>query len=488
MVSLTFRYRSLRAVSLTVAVATGLWAQTDSQRNNDAIESLRAQIQELKSGFEQVKSDLAASRRESDELRRQVQALRERMGAPAETAAIEARMTALEEQEGLTAGKVDDQYQSKVQSGSRYQLRLSGMVLFNAATTRGAVDHLDVPAVAESVNPGDSRGSSGASLRQSQIGMDVLGPDFLGAKLRGDIHFDFFGGFPSSTEGVTAGLLRLRTGGVSLDWKNTTLVAGQESPFFSPLSPTSLVSTAYPAFSSAGNLWTWTPQVFVEHRIAASDESRFSFRAGVLDALTGELPASEYRRLPTSGERSRTPALAARVGWQRNGSDQLAFGIGTYLARQDWTANQSTNAWAVTADWNVPFGRWFRWSGEAYRGTAIGGLGGSPNASVLSWAPTPSEVLIIPIVSTGGWSQLKFQPSLRWQFNAAFGQDYSSGDRLDRSFDPYVRRNATSLFNFIYQARANLLLSAEYRHFYTLRSVGDGVTADHVSVGAGILF
>ena len=41
------------------------------------------------------------------------------------------------------------------------------------------------------------------------------------------------------------------------------------------------------------------------------------------------------------------------------------------------------DGWAATSDWDVPLGRWFSWSGEVYRGRAIGGLGGGPNASVL---------------------------------------------------------------------------------------------------------
>src|SRR4051812_49514660 len=98
----------------------------------------------------------------------------------------------------------------------------------------------------------------------------------------GDVTFDFFAGFPSMTEGLTAGLVRLRTANVRMDWKNTSIVAGQEAPFFSPRSPTSLVSTAYPAFSYSGNLWTWTPEVYVEHRMAG-----VSIQAGILDALTG---------------------------------------------------------------------------------------------------------------------------------------------------------------------------------------------------------
>src|SRR5262249_23179076 len=151
--------------------------------------------------------------------------------------------------------------------------------------------------------------------------LEVFGPQWAGAKTSGELKFDFFGGFPATSEGVTAGLLRLRIARLNLEWKNTSLVAGQETIFFSPLSPTSLVSSAYPAFSAAGNLWTWTPQIYCERRIALSESSRLSVQGGVLDPLTGELPA-EYEREPTAGERSRSPAYAARLAWQKTAPER----------------------------------------------------------------------------------------------------------------------------------------------------------------------
>jgi len=53
---------------------------------------------------------------------------------------------------------------------------------------------------------------------------------------------------------VNFGIARMRTASLRLDWKNTAVIAGQDSLFFSPLSPTSFASLATPAFPSAGNL------------------------------------------------------------------------------------------------------------------------------------------------------------------------------------------------------------------------------------------
>jgi hypothetical protein len=62
-------------------------------------------------------------------------------------------------------------------------------------------------------------------------------------------------------------------------------LAGQDVPFFSPRSPTSLASTAYPALSAAGNLWAWTMPVHVDHRIALSSDSTMTIQHPEMSAV-----------------------------------------------------------------------------------------------------------------------------------------------------------------------------------------------------------
>ena len=81
----------------------------------------------------------------------------------------------------LSNGKVDEQSQSKVESGSKYRLRLSGIVLVNMFVNRGTVNNLDFPEAATRPTGLDSPGTFGGSLRQSQIGIETFGPDIAGA-------------------------------------------------------------------------------------------------------------------------------------------------------------------------------------------------------------------------------------------------------------------------------------------------------------------
>src|SRR5262249_12814479 len=257
------------------------------------------------------------------------------------------RISALEENVELANAKIKEQSQTKVESSSKYRVRLSGLALFNLFANRGTVDNQDIPQIAKPAGLFDSSGTFGGSLRQSQIGLEAFGPDIAGARTSAEIRFDFAGGFPPAPNGDLNGLVRLRTGTVRFDWSNTSIIAGQDYLFFSPLTPTSYGSLAIPALSYSGNLWGWTPQVRVEHRFVISDASSVSVQAGVLETLSGDTHNFSYERSATWGERSGGPGTAARVAWRRSAFGQsLVVGVGGYYGRQTWGFGRDVDSWA----------------------------------------------------------------------------------------------------------------------------------------------
>ncbi len=448
-----------------------------------------------------MRQELADSRKESSDLRRQMDEMRAQLQAlrgdsPAAAGVPVLTPEQLTEEHELLAAKVDDQHQTKVESSSKYRVKLSGMALFTAGLTQGAVNNLDLPGYAEERAPGDSAGALTATLRQSIFGLDVEGPVWMGAKTRGEIRADFFGAMPSVADGVTTGLVRLRTARLGMDWQNTSIEVGQTSPFFSPLTPTSLISTAYPAMWNSGNLWTWTPQINVTHKFGRPDATRFVLQYGVLDALTGSVPVNEYNREASAGERTRTPATAVRVGTERTTAHgKASAGAGFYYSRQNWGFSRRVDSWAATADWELPLGRYFTLSGELYRGRAIGGLGGGAGlTTLLSDSVNKMSTRVLPVESGGGWAQLKIKPAQRWEFNAAYGGDFPLRGSIPTfpaifSAEEYKpARNASGTANIIYQPRNNLLFSIEYRRLWTSPFDEPQHRAHHIGIGAGILF
>ena len=512
---------------------------------SDSVRELRQQVGELQAAVAEMRSDWQRARAETAELRRELDEIR--MGevrggaglrnavlsnavakaAPgnSETAAGSLqngtpqdqgtesqkevqkkaeRTASLDEEYQLLSGKVDDQYQTKVESASKYRVRLSGIVLMNLVSNQGVVDSIDLPTLAYAQPPGSSGGSFGATLRQSEIGLEAFGPMVAGAKTTADLQLDLAGGFPSIPNGINSALVRLRTATMRMDWTNTSVVVGQDAIFFSPNSPTSFATLAIPALTYAGNLWSWVPQIRVEHKVALGEESSLILQGGILDPVSGEAPGTvtgveagaSYYRQAGPGEASRQPAYGTRIAWTRNVFGQpLRVGAGGYYARQDYGFNRNVDGWAGMTDIELPLSHQLLLSGKFYRGRAVGGLYGAFGQSVLfSGNPTLASTEVQALNSIGGWAQLKYRPANKWEFNVAFGMDnpYAS----DLKYFPYpvsygdatLARNQAGFVNMIYRPRSDLLFSAEYRHLTTYSLTDGGNNAGHVNLMMGVLF
>src|SRR5271157_4787538 len=157
-----------------------------SESSQDAVgasvRDLQEQLRELQAAVAGMRSDWQQARAETAELRRELQEIRGTTLQPnallrnavvkAETGNSEAaaetlqngtqdqneiqkedqkkseHAASLEEEYQLLSGKVDDQYQTKVESASKYRVRLSGIVLMNLVSNQGVVDSVDLPTLA----------------------------------------------------------------------------------------------------------------------------------------------------------------------------------------------------------------------------------------------------------------------------------------------------------------------------------------------------
>jgi hypothetical protein len=409
---------------------------------------------------------------------------------------LQQRVSKLEDDQELMNDKIVEQSQTKVESGSKYRVRLSGLVLLNTAVTRGSVDNLDIPQIAVPPEAPGVAGSFSGSLRQSQIGVETFGPDIAGARTSANVKFDFAGGFPNVPNGAAFGIVRLRTGTVRLDWANTSIVAGQDGIFFAPLTPTTLSSLAIPALSYTGNLWSWTPQVRIEHRFALSENSGIRIQAGILDSLTGDIPPFQSYRSPTVGEESGQPAYATHIGYsQRIFGRDLNVGIGGYYGRQNWGFGRAVDGWAGVTDVSVPLAEFLEFSTEFYRGRAVGGLGGGVGQSILlSGSIYNPNTSIYGLDSTGGWVQLKFKPKPNFEVNFAYGEDVPFASELKRFpasalyYGYSISRNQSPFVNFIYRMRSDALASVEYKRLQTNPLNGNAFIANQVIMSLGYAF
>ena len=175
-----------------------------------------ARSAELERKLEDISSALAATHKQFEQSQQELEQLRQELAqikkqlalaqpAPGElsssaTTADAAKETAaaiegLQEQQQTTEAQVKVHDQTKVESGSKYPLRVTGLILFNAFINRGSVDNIDLPEAALSnQNNTTGNGSAGASFRQTVLGLEGFGPRIAGARTSANVDLDFFGG------------------------------------------------------------------------------------------------------------------------------------------------------------------------------------------------------------------------------------------------------------------------------------------------------
>jgi hypothetical protein len=503
-------------------------SEADRRALDETIRSLQVQLQNLSGQLNELREGQERARAETRKLRNELEQTKMQLAAkadgqnsaepapssptsaylPTAVAASEGsaqepgtaaeRIAKMQEDQELAAAKIDEQSQTKVESGSKYRLRLSGIVLLNLFDNHGTVDNLDFPQIATEQGPLDSSHTFGGSLRQSQIGLEMFGPDVAGARTSANVRFDFAGGSPNIPYGNSTGFMRFRTGVIRLDWAKTSLIAGQDSLFFAPLAPTSLASLAVPSLSYSGNLWAWTPQVRIEHRVTLSEASSLLFQGGILDAAFGGVLPTDFsnRRSPTQGEQSGQPAYATRISLRQHAFNQeFTIGVGGYYGRQFWGPGRNIDSWTATTDLTLPLGRFFELSGEFYRGRAVGGFGGGIGQILVSGnLSAPGTFIIRGLDSMGGWAQLKFKPKSNFEVNGALGEDSPFSSELRRfpsgqyTYGSLLSKNLSPFVNFIYQVRSDVAFSVEYRRLRTTVLDYESHAANLVNLSLGYIF
>jgi hypothetical protein len=444
------------------------------------LDDSKQQIDQLHHELEEVRAQLAAANAET----------------PAATAEAASRLQnsvqQLQDQDEILQAEVKQHDQTKVESASKYPVKINGLLLFSSFLNDGAVDNIDLPIVALPRTAAIAHGSLGATMRQTILGLEAKGPTLWGARSSGDFHVDFFGGVPYADYTTTTGTLRLRTAHTRLDWANHSLIAALDAPLISPLEPTSYVGLGEPPFAWSGNLWIWLPQVESLNRTRLGTGT-LGYNFSLVDPAAPGNPATSGERQPDAAERSRQPGYESRVSYSFPFLDRsFTVGAGGYYSRQTYPNSQHVDAWAGTADWKLPLARQLELSGEFYRGRSLGGLGGG---TFKDYVTDPDSGEIHGLDDEGGWAQLKTKITRSIEVNAGFGEDAGFSQMLRYYIDPAatdaytnLARNRTVLANIVYRPKTYLLFSAEYRNIYSWPIAGSVNTSQSLGLATGYSF
>lgn len=488
---------------------------------------LAQKIQQLTDAIAKTQAQLEESQRELNEMRRQVSELQRQLAqgkatgtsAPSAAAAqtpphtaqaapesIDAAIDDLREHQALQESEIATQEQSKVESSSKYPVKVTGLLLMNGFVNTSAVDIAADPSVAI---PGS--GTAGASLQQTILGLDANGPHLFGGSSFADLRVDFFGNQTinsalasySGYYSTNSPLVRLRTAHAGLYWDRSQIYFALDRPILNPDAPTSLTATAVPALAWSGNLWTWNPQVVFTQDFARAQSAGFELQAAMIDV--GDAPltpvaaqsSSQAAVPPSSAELSSRPGTELHISYTGAGNADVRshFGMGGYFAPHTSSFGPGFDSWAATVDARFSLPARLELSGNIYRGAALGGLGGGGFKDFgYNSNPLTNVYYVHALNDTGGWLQLKEKFSERIEFNAAYGLDDVFAGQLRRYYVPggspieNLAGNRTYTGNVIYSPSAYLLFSLEYRHLNSAPVIGSSVQGNIIGLAAGFKF
>src|SRR5262245_23057610 len=528
----------VNAVALLLAVSLSTYAATSKRKGKGAArpqtespakDELNELLRRTQQAAEQAQAEARQARQQSEELKKQLEEntrqltilrqaiegqiaeLRSRRdeskqetgpaqtGAPRQTeeksathnphpdlAPIEDRLDHLQEQVEVNTAQVKEHAQSKVESDSRFRVKLFGMILANTYVNTDSSSLIGIPLVAPSPTTNFGKNNVGATLRQSRIGLAMEGPRLGEARLSAEAEFDFWGGTAGELDGDMFGFLRVITASARLDWEKTSLIVGQRPPLISPLDPTSIAAVWIQPLTGAGNISQWRPQIMMERRVGSNDSSQVIIQGGLLTPFGESLQG----RTIEGG-----PGYQSRIAYRRplDSDRKLELGFGSYVHRRPFPLGRHVNSYAITGDWMVPLGSRVELSGEAFFGRAVGLAEESGNRYDSLYAVTGPITLpgtsIRGVRSAGGWAQMAIKARSDLDFNFAYGQqDPRNHDIFSGQVSASTKfKNQVGSANFIWQLRQNFLFSLEYRRFWTNYTLRER-TGNHYNLAVGYMF
>jgi hypothetical protein len=487
---------ALVALALTAAAAP-LEAQQrpDAAGSAPGIADLEKHIDAMGARIDSMRQELIDSRNQMQAMRAELGELRRELGdkniSETDTAvsALRSSVQQLQDTSEILQAEVKQDDQTKVETASKFPVRISGSVLFTSLSNSGSTDNIDVPIVALPAQPNLPHGSLSATARQTILGLDATGPHFGSAHTSAALSVDFFGGTPYADTATAAGLLRLRTAHATLAWPDRALTVAFDRPILSPREPTSWVTLGEPALAWSGNLWTWAPQLEFSQYLSRG----WTGELALIDPVAPGASGSTGLRAPDPAEKTRQPGYEAHLGNVMTlGGRAIEWGAGGYYSRQAYSYDRRLDAWAGTADWKIALASPLEISGMFYRGRGIGGLGGG---AFKDYASYYNYTQLRGLDDEGGWGQVKWRFSPVIEANVAGGEDNAFAGELRGSdyageANGYqgLARNLTAYGNFVYRPHTWLLFSAEYRQIRSWPIAGAGEDNHIVGLAAGYLF
>lgn len=352
--------------------------------------------------------------------------------------------------------------------------KLYGFVKFDASYDTAQVSPGDYYRIAVP-NAQNVAGSNqfNATANQTRIGLDLGGPDTLGAKLTGKVEIDFYddNNYISTPTSPTNAwdnkpLPQLRLAYASIYWEPSDfeISAGQNWDVISPLLTTTL---NYYAGWNAGDLGYRRPQLRFSKGIRLEKDQRIITQLAFAKSV-GSDGISPFGANINNGNDMSYPQVQARVAFQSKLWEAAPailgiyghYGMENYYRSVSLTDVARVPTWSGGLDLTLPILDNLILTGEFLRGSNLrmfaGGI--SNGAAIVNGN-------VVGVHATDFWAQFAYKPHVRLQLTAGGGQ--SKCDEADLSAPTAARRNSFVFGNAIYSLSKPLTAGIEVTQLNT---------------------
>ncbi|MEI6437179.1 MAG: bZIP transcription factor [Candidatus Omnitrophota bacterium] len=310
------------------------------------------------------------------------------------------------------------------------------------------------------------------SAQDTRLGFKIKAPDLdNGAKLTGQIEFDFAGTSSSGTVGTYNPRLRLAF--AQIDFDKWAVNAGQNWDIFAPMNDNLLNPGV---LYRAGNLGTRHPQVSLINKWGNVLGGKLTTKIGAID--------SDDPLIQDSG----MPVAAAYAGYEKTVLGvKSTLGLGGMYGKLNLPTNGVSHdpIYAVTTGLTLAFTDWLSLKGEGFAGAGLNKFQGGP-AQTTGNATLTSASKPLPV--KGGFLELTLNPIKKTEVNFGYGIDDANEDMtaVDRGATTVVwDYNKTYYTNLKYNLSKDLLVGLEYQRFSTRWA--DGVQSSDNRVESSLI-
>lgn len=319
------------------------------------------------------------------------------------------------------------------------------------------------------------------TVRQTRLGVNILGPNVGAARQSGRVEIDFYG--PASAENKPEPMLRHAYW--QLSYSTWNVLVGQTGEVMSPGYP---ISLNYAYLAHCGAPGYRKPMVRYQRNDSFAGDSVLTWELALVRGTgTGVFSSSS---LDDQGSDAGWPVIEPRAGVTvpTKLGRPFILGVSGHYGQEEYDRTAllaGSPAAIVTAsgrgrmyptysgnlDWKLPLAREWDFAGELFAGrnldAYLAGAGQGVNTGITQGTSTFGAALDRGIDSAGGWGQLSYRPACLPKWGFTIGAGIEDPDNSDLSGSINRSRNADYFANAVYSLTEKTSIGVEVSYMRT---------------------